>query len=253
MSSQPSAPAPKTETPVPPLPAWLPEDLIPLYLWVREKGVQAAVIVLIGLILSGAAFMYLRHRAGLSAQASEQLAAADTIEALEATVQQCGGTTAGVSVSLRLARAYYDGGRYDEALATYDGFLRKHADHPFADIAAVGRAYALSALDRQDEALAAFRAFQEKNPKSYLLPQVVLGEATCLAATGKKPDARALLEALRAAHRDTSWDVLAKRLEGVIDRYDGRGARSLFDQANTLAPPAPLTISGGGTNPVIVK
>lgn len=243
-----------------PIPAYVPEDFVPLWQWYQEHGKMALSLVCLAAILAAGAVAYQRHRESQAAKASEQIAANDTVDTLETTVKEYGGTAPGVAAKLKLAKAYYDAGRFDQALETYNDFVKQHASHPFVGTAQVGRGYALAALSRTDEALDAFRTFQKANPDHYLIPQVVLGEAGCLAVQGKKADAKALLEDLRAAHRDTAWDLAGKRLEGVIDRYSGTrpGGRSLFDQADALAPltgsPRTPTVSGGTNGaPVIVR
>ncbi|MEI8242110.1 MAG: tetratricopeptide repeat protein [bacterium] len=221
------------------IPAYVPEDLIPAWLWIRENGVKWLVTLAVSVLLAVGVAVFLRNRAGQAAQAAEQLLAQPTIEALEKTVADYGSTAPGVAAKLKLAKAYCDAGQYEKALSEYDAFVRKHASHPFADVARVGRAFALCGLNQTAEALDVFRAFREKNPGHYLGPQTIFGEAACLVQQGKKDAAKALLQELRAANRETPWETAAKRMEGAIDRYqpqDRPAARSLLEQANALAP-----------------
>lgn len=261
----------KPTTPTPPpagapgrtIPAFLPEEFIPAWQWFEQNGSQVLVTLLLAAIVGGGIAFYLHSRSARADRATEQLSSADSIDALEAAVKQGGDAPAAVAAQLRLAKAYYDGGKYDDALNTYDLFIKKHERHPLVDVALLGRGFALASLNRTGDALEVFRLFQKEMPDHYLIPQAIIGEACCLAASGKKPEAKARLEELRASHRETVWDNAGKRLQGVVDRYEPRAARSLFDMANTLMPaagapsimPAPPPVVSGGTNgqPLIVK
>jgi len=243
-----SDPLKKTdETPVQ-VPASLPEDLIPVWLWLRANGAQWLMAIAVGVLVAVGISFFLRNREAHAAKGS----AAPSVDALEKTAQEFGGTPAGAAAQLKLAKAYCDAGQYEKALAEYDTFLRKQASFPFADIARVGRGFALGGLNRCDEAVALFRSFRGQNPGHYLVPQTMLGEAACLAQQGKKDAAKALLQELRAANRETPWESAAKRMEDALDRYQGNrpGMRSLLDQANALAP---MTLPAAKAAPVPSK
>jgi len=220
------------------IPAYVPEDLIPAWLWLRENGVQWLATIAVGVLIGTGVMLFLRHREEQAAKASEVLLKEPELGTLETAVAEFGNTPAGVAEELKLAKAYYDAGQYDKALAEYDAFIKKHGSFSFADVARVGRGFALSGLNRNDEAIEVFRTFWAKNPGNYLVPQTMLGEAACLAQQGKKDAAKSLLQELRAANRETPWEAAAKRLEGAIDRYQPHAAvgSSLLDRANALAP-----------------
>lgn len=222
-----------------PIPSFVPEDMIETWIWFREKGIKTLALVCAVAIVVAGAVIYLRYRESQTRRAAEQLVAADSIEAIEAVVAQYGNTAPGVAARLKLSKAYYDAGKYQEALTGYDSFLQKHPDHPFADLARVGRGFALCAMNRPDDALTAFHDFEKARPDSFLEPQVILGEVNCLTIQGKKAEAKALLQKLRVLQRDTPWEGVAKRMEGVVNRYTAQAPRSLFDQANALAPLLP--------------
>ena len=238
---KPASPATQPQPPAgAPAPAYVPEDLAPAWEWFQTYGGQFLVLISIGIIVGFGSMYFVQHRAERAEKASTELLANDP-SALEDTIKKYGDTPPGIAANLRLAKAHYDAQNYTEALDDYDNFLKKHATHSFSDVARVGRAYSLAALGRGPEALAAFQTFKKEKPGNYLVPQATLGEAVCLAMADKKSEAKALLDDLRAANRETAWDLAAKRLQGVIDRYDGKvmPVRSLFDQANALVPLAP--------------
>jgi predicted negative regulator of RcsB-dependent stress response len=238
MSEQPKTPA-ETPAAMPSIPAFVPEDLVPVWLWLRENGLRWLLTLGVAVLVAVGVSLYLRQREENAARASEELLKQPTIESLEKAVADFGGTPSGVAVALKLAKAYYDAGRYGEALSKYEEFVKLHADHPFADVARVGRGFALCGLTRNDEAIEVFRTFRKENPAHYLAAQAAFGEAACLTAKGKKDDAKSLLQELRAANRESAWDAAAKRMEGAIDRYTPRQGHSLFEQAEALVPIPP--------------
>ena len=117
------------------------------------------------------------------------------------------------ALKIRLAKSYFDAGRYEESLAQYDE-LAKNPPDGFADIPAVGKAHCLEALGRFDEAAAAFDAFAEANPKSCLLLTAQLGAARSFAQAGDTKKALARLDALKTAKKDDEQDVA--RIDATI-------------------------------------
>ena len=227
------------------VPAFVPEELIPAWLWLQANGNQILITFFIVAIAGAGAYLYRQHRDEQAAKASEQLGApSESLDTIETAVAQSGHTAASAALQVKLAKAYYDASKYEEALDTYTSFIQKHAGHPFVDMARVGSAFALVGLNRTDEALKAFREFQQAHPDHYLAPQVAMGEAACLAMQGKKTAAKTLIDDMRATRRETAWDVAGKRFEGAIDRYEPRSVKSLLEQANALSPvTAPVSLA----------
>jgi len=153
------------------------------------------------------------------AAASESLVNAFTVEEIEESVEKFGGTDAGGALRLRLAKKYFDGERFQDALDLYDK-LAKNPPDGFADVPAVGRAQCLEALGKFAEAQKEFDAFAEKNPKSFLALTAKLGGARSLAEAGDKKAALDRLAALKETVKD---DALAKMrveaTEDVVKRY----------------------------------
>ena len=226
-----------------PVPAYVPEDLAHAWLWCRENGAQWLVTLAVAVLLAVGVSVFLRNRDTKAAKASEILLAQQPAgDLLEKAASEFAGTPAGIAVELKLAKAYYDEKRYSEALAKYNDFIKANGAFPFADVARVGKGFALCGLNQYDQAIEVFRTFRAQNPGHYLTQQTLFGEAACLTMQGKKDAAKALLQDLRAGKRETPWDAAAKRMEGAIDRYQPRASRTLLDQANEIAPlgaPAP--------------
>ena len=239
MSEEKSA-APDTATPViRPIPENLPEEMLPLYDWWKANGSQFLITLAAAAVLVGGVFAFKQYRTAKIVGANQEMMKATSLDELEAVVAKYGTTKAGNAVRLRLAKAYYDAAKYEEALGAYDACLSKGAPVGFADIATLGRAHALEGLNRLDDALAAYQAFEKANDGHFLQAQATLGIARILTLQGKKDEAKKLLENLKAKKADApGWEMAIANLEGVIYRYEPRAARSLFDAANDAAAKA---------------
>ena len=225
-----------------PLPKNLPIELLPLYDWWKSNGIQslsslAAVVVL---VCGVQGFRY--YRANRLESASRELTRAQSLDELESLVARYGSTRPGNAARLRLAKSYYDSGRYEEALTAYDACLKRGAPKGFEEVTQLGRAHALEGLNRLEEALAAYEAFHKSAAGHFLHPQARMGQARIYTLQGRKEEALRLLENLKAEKTgDDAWEMTIASLEGVVKRYTPRAARSLFEAADeaaqTLAQP----------------
>ena len=212
-------------------------ELLPVWdWWVKEGKSTVAMLAVAAVVVAGfyAGRNWFRTR---DARANQALAGAYTADDLEAAVADYGSTKVGFALRLRLAKTYYDAGRYDDALAVYDALVAKAADNAaFADIARVGRAYALEGQGKYKEAGAAFDAFAQANTNSYLRLTAQLGAARCTALQGDKAGAAKTFDALKAAAKDELEKMRVERMADAVKRHDpARAARSLFDAANAAA------------------
>lgn len=225
------------------IPKNLPIEMLPLYDWWKANGSQFLITVVAVVVVGGGAFTFKQYRENKISSANKELLKANSLEELETVVAQYGSTKAGNAARLRLAKAYYDASKYEDALNVYSACISKGAPKGFEEIAQVGRAHALEGLSRNDEALAAYQSFEKASAGSCLLPQVQMGIARIYAMQGKKDEAKKLLETLKAQKTGTpAWEMAVANLEGVVDRYEARAARSLFDAADAAAKktaPAP--------------
>ncbi len=236
-----------------PLPKNLPLELLPLYDWWKTNGSQLLVSVALVLLVGGGAYAYRSYRADKLARANKELTQASGIEELEGVVAQYGTLKAGNAARLRLAKAYFDADRFEDALDAYDACLGKGAPKGFEDLARMGRAYALEGLGRQDEALTAYRALAESKA-GFLSLQASLGVARIYTLQGKKDEAKKLLETLKAQKTgEAAAEMAIAHLEGVIDRYEPRARPSLMDAANeaaqALQPPATAPVTAPAPAP----
>ena len=229
----------KKETPPEQLPAFVKKapELLPLWdWWVKEGKSTLTMLIIAGAVV--AAFYgvrgYLRSR---DAAANAALVNAYSADDLEAAVSSYGSSKVGPALKLRLAKAYYDAERYQDALEMYEGLVAKADKMPaLVDIAEIGRAYALEGLAKYKEAGEAYAAFANDAAKtnSYLALTAKLGSARCTALAGDKDGAVKALDALKATLKDDKIaEARIERLTDAIKRYEpGRSPRSLFDAAD---------------------
>lgn len=147
-------------------------------------------------------------------ESSNSLVASYTTDEFEGAVQKFGSTDAGGALKLRLAKKYFDDGRYEEAIEIYDGLASK-APEGYADIPAVGKAQCLEAQGKYAEALSAYEAFAGANPKSFLALAAKLGAARAIALGGDKEKALAKLAEIKESVKDD--EVAKARVESVED------------------------------------
>lgn len=236
------------------LPKNLPIELLPVYDWWKTNGSQFAVTLTTAAILLAGAWAFKEYRQQRISKANAELLQASSLEDLETAVAKYGSTKAGNATRLRLAKAYFDAANYEEALNTYNTCLKKGAPAGFAEIATLGRAQALEGLNQLDEALAAYEAFDKESAGHFLQPQAKMGIARIYALQGKKDEAKKLLENLKAQKTgNATWEMAIANLEGVVDRYEPRAARSLFDAADAAAKAVSAPNANAGTQAPAVQ
>lgn len=195
-------------------------ELLPLVEWWEKDGKSTVIWLLVAAIAVGGWYGWKNHKAAVKAAASDALVNAYTTEEIEDAAAKFAGSATEGALKLRLAKSYFDAGRYEEALAQYEA-LEGNAPDGFADIPVVGKAQCLEALGKFDEAAKAFDAFAEASPKNYLTLTAQLGAARSFAQAGDKKKALARIEALKSANAD---DELSKaRIEATetaIKRFE---------------------------------
>lgn len=191
----------------------IPEELLPVIEWWEKNGKQAIVTVVVAAVVAAGYYGFKSHQESQRKAASSALVSSRTLAQLETASNEFGGSKAGPSIKLRLAKEYYDAGQYESAMNLYKELSGK-APEGFAEAPAIGIAYCLEATEKYDEAAKAFEACAQDEKSLYFLT-AKLGVARCTAAAGDKAKALADLEALKASKED---DALAKsRIEAAID------------------------------------
>lgn len=213
-------------------------ELLPVWDWWVKEGKSTVAMLLVAALVVGGFYAGRNWLRGRDAGANQALVNAYAVDELETAVADYGSTKVGPALRLRLAKAYYDAARYEDALAVYDALVAKAGDNAaFADIAVVGRAYALEGQEKFKEAGAAFAAFAQANTNSYLLLAAQLGAARCKALQGDKDGAAKDFDALKEQAKDEFAKTRIERMADAVKRHDPAraAARSLFDAANAAA------------------
>ena len=184
------------------------------------KEIRATIPWLLAAALVVAGYYGVKnYMAARRAAASEALVNAYTAEELEEAVTKFGGSDAGGALKLRLAKKYFDAGRYQEALDQYTALSGDKAPDGFADIQEVGKAQCQEALGSYAEALAAYEAFAEANPSSYLALTAKLGSARVLALSGDREKAlQRLAEIKESVKGDAVSEARVDATEDCIKR-----------------------------------
>ena len=212
-------------------------ELLPVWDWWVKEGKSTLLMLVVAAVVvlgfyGGRSFLRARNAA-----ANQALVSAFTVEELETAVSNYGSTKAGPALRMRLAKAYYDAERYQDALDVYDKLVAKASSNPaFGDIAVVGRAHALEGLSKYKEAQTAFAEFAASSTNSYMILDAKLGAARCKALLGDKEGAAKDFDALKAAAKDDMEKERVERMADAVKRYDpSRSSRSLMDAANAAA------------------
>jgi predicted negative regulator of RcsB-dependent stress response len=195
-------------------------EFLPIIEWWEKDGKQTVIWCLIAAIAVGGWYGWKNYRASVKNAASEALISAMTTDELETAAAKFSSSDAAASIKIRLAKSYYDGGRYNEAMAVYTE-LDGATPAAFADIPKVGKAQCLEALGKFADAAKAFDDYAEANPKSYLTLTAQLGAARSYAQLGDKKKAVSRLDALKAANKDDSLSLA--RIEAtleLVNRYE---------------------------------
>ena len=195
-------------------------ELYPLIEWWEKDGKSTVIWLLAAAIVVGGYYGWKNHKAAVKTAASEALVNAYTTEEIEDAASKFSGSATAGALKLRLAKSYFDAGRFEEALAQYEALDGKAPDG-FADIPVVGKAQCLEALGKFAEAQKAFDAFAEANPKSYLALTAQLGAARCLAQAGDKKASLARIDALKAANKEEGIEkARIEATESTIKRFE---------------------------------
>ena len=194
-------------------------ELIPLIEWWEKDGKSTVIWLLVAAIAVGGWYGWKAHKASVKAAASEAVVNTFTIEEIEAASAKFAAEPVAGALKLRLAKNYYEAGRYEEALGVYEE-LAGNAPDGFQEVPAVGKAQCLEALKKYDEAAAAFTAFAEANEQSPFALTAKLGAARATAAKGDKTAALKILESAKsAAGEDEIAKARIEATEKLVKRY----------------------------------
>ena len=216
-------------------------ELLPLVEWWEKDGKSTVIYLLVAAVAVGGWYGWKNHVKATKDAAAQSLVNAYTAEELEEAVTKFGTSATGGALKLRLAKSYYDAGRYEEAMAQYEA-LAGNAPDGFQDIPAVGKAQCLEALGKFDEAAKAFDAFAEASPKNYLTLTAQLGAARCFVQGGDAKKALARLDALKSAYKDDeAATARIEATEAAVKRFGKKASPAPVAKPEEKKPEAAAT------------
>lgn len=183
-----------------------------------RHGLRAALWIGIVALAVATPMTYKNYRADKAAHASALLGSARSVQDLESLVENYSSTKVAPLAELRLAKAFFSGGRYDMALSKYNAFLESFPEHDFVPVAEMGKLHCFEALGRYEQAMRGFEQFLRDNPEHYLTPQAHLGEARCLNTLGMHSQAESRLEDYLATNPARGWASRAQELLDFIEK-----------------------------------
>lgn len=195
-------------------------ELLPLIEWWEKEGKQTLTFVAIAVAAVGAFYGYRSYNANKEASASKAFVSSQLVDDLEAANDAYGSTKAANAIKMKLAKSYFDQGKYSEAKAIYEA-LAKTPAAGFDEVGAIGIAACLEADGAYAEAAKCFDALQEEKPASFLALNAQLGAARCYALAGDKAKALSRLNAIKAANKGKE-DIVA-RVDAALDLVNRLG------------------------------
>jgi len=204
-------------------------------------GAGIAVIALLGFML------YRAHTQSARDAATMHITSARTVDDLRGLITRCPSAPVASLAALKIAKAYFDSGHYEQALQEYETIKTRYSHDSFAiEAAELGRAHCLEARGKIQEALEIFGRFASEHPVHFLTAQAIFGQGRCLEALGRLDEARTLYEDFIATRPDSPWKGRAMELLEVLNRRlaknkAGDAARSPAAPVVTNAAPVPAS------------
>jgi TolA-binding protein len=122
-------------------------------------------------------------------------------------------TAAGQRALLLGAASLFDAGKYDEAQARFQQFIKDNSDSPFVSQAAYGIAASLDAEGKTNDAVSSYQSIVDRYQNQNVAPQAKLALARLLEGQGKFSEARNNLEDILRSTQGTTASEAAGLLE----------------------------------------
>jgi len=194
------------------------EEVHEVLVFLRRNGMNIAIAIAIGVVAALGGIFYRNSQTQKKMYAAKALAAAQSLEALQAVQSDFGGTPAAKVAQLEQAAEQFASGDYAAARASYQSFIKENPGHDIAKALPVCVALCHEALGEQVQALEASRAFLAKNPDHFMAPAAIFLQARVLGAEGKLDEARALYEEFIAENQDSLWKDQAQSALRELNR-----------------------------------
>jgi len=151
-------------------------------------------------------------------RASQMLLVAQSPKQWEELLAQHPNTAVAPIAMLALASSQYGAGAYDQALATYGGFLEKYPRHEMAPAAELGKIQCQEGRGEIEMAFNGYALFIGMHPDHFLVPQALFGQARCLQIMRRYPEAKVIYEDFIVVHPKSEWVSQAEFALRYLDR-----------------------------------
>lgn len=203
-----------------------------LWAWFEANKKQALTGAAIVVVVAGFVSFYIWRQGEKEVLAAEDLSnaiasvaspghgASESVAAYLKVASAHPGTSAGERALLHAAAVLFTQGKYPEAQAQFDRFLRAYPDSPFRGEAQLGVAACLDAQGKMDEAARAYKILSESRPGDNAVAQARFALARIYEAQNKPDQARPIYEEL--AHNSqlgSIGDEAAVRAEELAQKF----------------------------------
>jgi len=129
-------------------------------------------------------------------------------------------SSAGARAILLAAGSFFTDGKYSEAQAQFERFLREYPASPFTGEALLGVASCLDAQGKVDQAIAAYKDLTTRHPNEAVVPQAKFALASLYESQNKPELARNLYEEVEHAAPLTSFgNEAGVRMEELLAKF----------------------------------
>lgn len=209
----------------------LPEELVPVYEWLKANGTSLLYAVLALVVALTASSVIKNYRVDRRNEAASVLGQDLDVPALESAAGRFGKSKEGLAIRMKLASKYYDEANYQRAAEEFGKAAKSKKDHPLHYSAKLGLALCRESEGNFAEAEKIYGEIISACGDSPLGHSAIAGRARSLAGQGKKDEALALLE------NDDS--DLAGRARLIAEAYDPAMAmEAAAPSADDMAAPA---------------
>lgn len=154
-------------------------------------------------------------------------------------------TDAGQRALMLGAVALFDGGKYDEAQARFQQFLKDYSESPFVSQAAFGVAACYDAQGKTQDAISGYQGVVDRYPNQNVGPQAKLALGRLLEGQGKFTEARSNFQEVLRSSQGTIASEAASRLQELNTAHP----ETLESTNRSVAPTAPAMPAAPVLNP----
>lgn len=176
----------------------------PFEYWDRHKTkiLLFGTLIIVALALSA---FYRIHTHRQQAESQQLYGQAKDADGYQKVITQFPDSLVAANSRLLLAADQRKAGKFAEAMATLNEFIKVSPEHPLIAGAWVSLAETQAAAGQADNALATYQKVTTQFPKSYAAPLAQAGEAALLKRQGKSAEARQAYETLMSQYPESFY------------------------------------------------